>query len=527
MRKGKISRWLQYALGGFALVMASQSVAQTQGGSINVILNPEPPTLIYALNQQTPTQIVAGKIYEGLLTYDFELNPQPGLAKSWEISPDGLVYTFHLQEGVKWHDGEPFTSEDVRFSLEDMLEETHSRARANLSRVEKMELPDEHTIVITLGEPFAPFINTFEVSTAPIMPAHLYKDTEYRNNPANQTPIGTGPFKFEEWQRGRHIKLVRNEDYWQEGLPYLESIYFQVIPDATSRLLALENGSVQVASFGDIDFVFLPQLQSNPALDITHKGYEFAGPQAFIELNHREGHLGDKRFRQAIQYAIDRDFIAERIFFGAAKPATGPISSATKHHNKELNSYNYNPEKAVELLDEMGLEPDANGVRATVKLLGLPYGDTWNKVSEHIKSTLGQVGIEVILESTDAGNWARRYSDWDFEMVVAYLYQYSDPALGVDRTYRSDNIRQGIYGTNASGYTNKEVDRLLTEASAENDPEKRQALYDEAYAKVIEDSPTVWLVELSFPTITTNNVKNVTTSAIGVAETFANTYLEQ
>src|SRR5699024_2713562 len=104
------------------------------------------------LNQQTPTQIAAGKIYEGLLTYDFELNPQPGLAKSWEVSPDGLTYTFNLQEGVTWHDGKPFTSEDVRFSLQDMLAETHSRARASLSRVDKIDLPDEHTVVITLKE---------------------------------------------------------------------------------------------------------------------------------------------------------------------------------------------------------------------------------------------------------------------------------------------------------------------------------------------------------------------------------------
>ncbi|MGG4773282.1 ABC transporter substrate-binding protein [Alcaligenaceae bacterium 429] len=518
--------WWKSALGCAALAVASHSVAQTAGGSINVILNPEPPSLIYALNQQTPTQIAAGKIYEGLLTYDFELNPQPGLAKSWEISPDGLTYTFHLQEGVTWHDGQPFTSEDVRFSLQDMLADTHSRARANLSRVERIELPDEHTVVITLKEPFAPFINTLEVSSAPMMPAHLYKGTDYRNNPANQTPIGTGPFKFKEWQRGRYVQVVRNDQYWQEGLPYLDSIYFQVIPDAASRLLALENGSVQVASFGDIDFAFLPQLQGNPDLAITHKGYEFAGPQAFIELNHRDGPLADKRFRQAMQYAIDKDFIAKRIFFGAARPATGPISSVTKYHDNEATGYEFNPDKAIALLDEMGLKPDADGKRATVKLLGLPYGDTWNKVSEYIKNSLSKVGVEVVLESTDAGNWARRYADWDFEMVVVYLYQYSDPALGVDRTYLSSNIRQGIYGSNASGYENPEVDRLFAAAAVENDQAKRKALYEQANALLLEDSPAIWLVELSFPTITNSKVKNVTTSAIGVAENFATTYLE-
>lgn len=524
------SLFAKLALSAGALMLmaaAGTAAAQTKGGTLNVILNPEPPTLIYGINQQTPTQIVAGKIYEGLLTYDFDLKPKPSLAKSWEISPDGLTYTFHLQEGVKWHDGKPFTSEDVRFTLQDFLMQTHPRARGNLSHVAKLETPDAQTVVITLKEPFAPFLNAFEVSSAPIMPAHIYKGTDFRNNPANQTPIGTGPFKFKEWKRGRYVQLVRNDEYWQPGLPYLDSIYFQVIPDSASRLLALENGSVQVASFGDIDFAFLPQIKANPALEITTKGYEFAGPLAWMELNHRVKPLDDKRFRQALQYAIDRDFIAKRIFFGAARPATGPISSVTSFYDPNTPQHNYDPKKAIALLDEMGLKPDANGKRVSLRLLGLPYGDTWNKVSEYVKNSLSKVGIEVVLESTDAGNWARRYSNWDFDMTITYLYQYSDPALGVDRSYLSDNIRQGVYGTNISGYVNPELDTVFKKAAVENDKAQRQALYSKAASMLSEDAPSAWLVELSFPTITNKSVKNVTTSAIGVAETFATTYIQK
>ncbi len=518
----------QLALGAALLASAASGAhAQTRGGTLNVILNPEPPTLIYGLNQQTPTQIAAGKIYEGLLTYDFDLTAKPSLAKSWEISPDGLVYTFHLQQGVTWHDGKPFTAEDVRFSLQDYLPQTHPRARGNLSHVASIDTPDANTVKITLKQPYAPFLNAFEVSSAPIMPAHLYKGTDFRNNPANQTPIGTGPFKFKEWKRGQYVQLVRNEAYWQAGLPYLDNVYFQVIPDSASRLLALENGSVQVASFGDIDFAFLPQIKANPALEVTTKGYEFAGPLSWIELNHRVKPLDDKRFRQAIQYAIDRDFIAKRIFFGAARPATGPISSVTSFYDANIPQYKYDPKKAIALLDEMGLKPDANGKRVSLRLLGLPYGDTWNKVSEYVKNSLAKVGIDVVLESTDAGNWARRYANWDFDMTVTYLYQYSDPALGVDRSYRSDNIRQGVYGTNISGYNNPELDKVFTSASLETDKQKRQQLYTQAATTLAQDAPSAWLVELSFPTITSKSVKNVTTSAIGVAETFATTYIQK
>lgn len=507
-----------------AVAVTTTAVAQTRGGTINVILNPEPPTLIYGLNQQTPTQLVAGKIYEGLLTYDFDLTPKPGLAKSWSGSADGLTYTFKLQEGVKWHDGKPFTAADVIFSIQTYLSDTHPRARGNFSRVSEFLAPDPLTVIFKLREPYAPFLGAFEVSSAPMMPAHIYKGTDFRNNPANQTPVGTGPFKFGEWRKGQFIKLVRNDDYWQKGLPYLDGVTFQIIPDSSSRLLALENGTAHVASFGDIDFAFLPQVKKNPQLEVTTKGYEFAGPLAWLELNHRVKPLDDRRFRQAILHALDRNFIASRIFFGAAKPAKGPIASATRYFDPNIPQYAYDLKKAAALLDEMGLKPDGTGKRTTLKLLGLPYGDSWTKLAEYVKQSLGKVGIEVVLESTDAGNWARRYANWEYEMTITFLYQFGDPALGVARTYLSSNIRKGIYGTNSAGYINPKVDQLLSAAASATRPNSRQVIYTNAANLIAQDAAQAWLVELSFPTITNVKFKNVTTSAIGVAENFATTY---
>jgi len=505
----------------------SSASAQTRGGTLNVILNPEPPALMIGISSLSPALLVGGKMTESLLTYDFDLKPQPALAKAWQISPDGLTYTFELQEGVTWHDGKPFTADDVLFSMQEFLPEVHARARSNLRYIDRIEATGPLTVVITLKEPYAPFLSAFEVTTMPMVPAHVYRGTDFRANPANQAPIGTGPFKFKEWQRGRFILLERNDNYWRKGLPYLDRVYFQVIPDANSRLVALENGSVQVASFSDIDFAFLPQIRANRDLEITTEGYEFIGALAFMELNNRIAPLSDVRFRRAIAHAIDRKFIAERIYFGAARAATGPISSVTGFYDPNLPRHDYDPARAAALLDEMGLKPDANGRRATVKLLGLPYGDTWNKLSEYLKNALSKVGVEVVLESTDAGSWARRYSNWEFEMIISYLYQYSDPALGVDRLYRSDNIKQGIYASNIAGYVNKEVDALFDQAAGEVDPARRQQLYSQAYGQVALDAPTAWLVEIAFPTITHKKVKNVTTTAIGVAETFATTYIEK
>jgi ABC-type dipeptide transport system, periplasmic component len=174
------------------------------------------------LVQNGPTQMVAGNIYEGLLRYDTDMNPQPGLAESWEVSEDGLTYTFTLHEGVVWHDGEPFTAEDVVFSVDTFLRETHPRLRVSLQHVESVTALDDRTVQFQLKNPFGPFLGVFEVGTMPMIPKHIYEGTDFANNPMNATPIGTGPFKFEEWERGSYIHLVKNEDYYVEGQPYLD-----------------------------------------------------------------------------------------------------------------------------------------------------------------------------------------------------------------------------------------------------------------------------------------------------------------
>ena len=188
---------IRAALAGIALLAAvSPALAQTpqRGGTMNIIISPEPPTLMLGINQTTPAAIVGGKIYESLLRYDLQLKPMPGLAKSWSVSPDGLTYTFKLQEGVTWHDGTPFIADDVVFSAKTYLTTVHPRSRPIFQRCEEISAPDKHTVVFKLKGPFAPFIMAWEPSTAPIVPKHIYEGTDFRTNPANAKPIGTGPF---------------------------------------------------------------------------------------------------------------------------------------------------------------------------------------------------------------------------------------------------------------------------------------------------------------------------------------------
>lgn len=507
----------------------SPALAQTpaRGGTMNIIVQPEPPMLQLGLNQQGPTQTVAGKIYQGLLTYDEKLDPLPSLAKSWTVSDDGLTYTFKLHENVKWHDGKPFTSKDVIFSTTKFLPEVHSRARANFARCESITAPDDHTVVFKLKEPFPAFIRAFEVASAPMIPAHVYEGTDFRNNPANATPIGTGPFKLKEWVKGSYIHLTRNDEYYKPGLPYLDSIYFRVIPDAASRALALESGQVDQSQYNDIEPFDVARLKEVKSLNFTTKGYEFVAPVSWLEINHRVKPLDDKRFRKAIMYAIDRDFIRDKIWFGLGKVAAGPFNSSTKGFDASIVPYAKNVDKAKALLDEMGLKPDDKGVRATVKLMPMPYGETWQRLGEYLKQSLKQVGINVVLESTDVAGWVQRVSNWDYEITTNFTYQYGDPALGVSRTYVSDNIRKGVMFSNTMGYSNPKVDELFAAAAKENDPAKRQAMYSEVQKVLVDDVPVVWLLEMQFPTFVSKKFNNVITTGIGVNESYESVSLSK
>ncbi len=507
------------SIGGIPLGI-TRAAGQTKGGTLNTIIQPEPPLLVTALNQQQPTLTLGGKIYESLLRYDFELKPIPGLAKEWSVSPDGLVYTFKLFPNIKFHDGHPLTSEDVVFSTMKMLSETHARARGTFSRVEKAEAPDPLTVVFTLKAPFAPFLGSFDCTSAPIVPKHIYDGTDYRKNPANDKAIGSGPFKLKEWVRGSHVHLVKFDEYYRPGEPHLDEIIYRVIPDAASRSVALEQGTVQLTQWSDIEAFDVQRLSKLPHLEMTTRGYEFFAPHSWIELNNRVAPMNDKRFRQALMYALDRKAMLNRVYFGLGKIATGPVSSKTRFYEKNVKTYDYSVDKAKALLDEMGLKPGPDGKRVTISYLVPPYGEIYQRAAEFLRQSYGRIGVELQLENTDMAGWAQKCSNWDFQMTSNLVYQFGDPALGVSRTYVSSNIRKGVLFSNTAGYANPEVDKLFDEAAVATSDAKRQELYSAVQKILVEDVPVVWLYESDYPNFIDKKLKNVITTAVGVHETF-------
>ncbi len=505
-------------------VLAQQ--APRRGGVMNIVLQPEPPMLMLGINQAAPTQVAAGKIYQGLLTFDFDLNPLPSLAKSWTRSPDGLTYTFKLEENAKWHDGRPFTSADVVFSTPVYPPAVPRRARATFARVDRVETPDAHTVVYTLKEPFGPFLHMFEVSSAPMVPKHIYEGTDFRANPANNTPIGTGPFKFKEWVRGSHIELTRNETYHKPGMPYLDGIRFRFLPDAATRALALERGEVHQSQFDAIEPVEVRRLAALPNLSMTTRGYEFLSPIMWLDINVRAAPLNDKRVRQALLHAIDRNFIQRNIFLGMGKVATGPIASTTKYYDANVPTYPFDPARAQALLDAAGLRRGADGVRARLKALPLPYGEVWQRLAEYTRQALRNVGIELTLESLDVAGWFTRTTNWEYELTWNYLSQFADPALGVSRTYVSTNIRRGVPSSNIMGFANPRVDELFEAAARAVQDADRQRHYSELQRILCDEVPVGWILEMSWPNFVNRKFHDVITTGLGPVETYERAWME-
>ncbi len=502
----------------------AQGVTPKRGGTLTSMLTPEPAILILGVNGQAPTLVCASKIYQSLLTFSPTLEPQPLLAKSWSLSDDKKPYTFHLQENVKWHDGQPMTADDVVFSVMKFHYTLSPRARGVFASITSATAVDPHTVQFTLSTPFEPFLLMFDVTTTAIMPKHIYDGTDYRNNPANQKPIGTGAFQFDEWQRGNFIRLKRFEQYWKPGQPYLDEIIYRIVPDSQSRGIALQSGQVQLTSASDIEPFDVPRFQQQPNLTLSAKGWELFSPLSWLELNHRVKPLGDVRVRQAMSMAIDRDFVLKRLWFGIGKVATSPIASTTRFYDPASKLASRDVKAANALLDEAGLKPDANGVRFKLRHLTLPYGEIWSRLAEYQRASFKQIGIELTLESTDTGGWARRVSDWDYDTTINFLYQFGDPTLGVERTYVSTNIQKVVF-TNTGGYVNPEVDKLFATGRNAADPADRKAAFYAVQKLLIADIPQIWIQEMSFPTIFDKKVHNVIEFGTGIHAPFDDVFI--
>lgn len=509
----------------------AQSAADIDSGTLKFVLSPEPPFLLTAINTALQMGMVTSKVMEGLLYLDNELKPQPLLAQAWDISPDGLTYTFKLRPNVKWHDGQPFTSADVSYTILEVLKKVHPRGRSAFAKVTAVETPDPLTAVIKLSQPAPPMLTALASSyESPMVPKHLFAGTDPSANPYISKPVGTGPFVFKEWKKGDYILLEKNADYWQAGKPSLQRIVFRIISDASARAASFETGEGHIGGLSPIPLTDMPRIAKNPALSIETRGYAYMSPYMLMEVNLRKPPLNDVRVRQAIAHAIDRARMTQVVWLGYGQPAVSPIpSQVTTFHSTDLPKYEFNIDKAKKLLDDAGLKPGANGMRFKITHDFIPFGSEYQRTGEFIKQQLNRVGIDVELRSQDLPSFLRRaYTEYDFDTTSLYYGAFADPTQGVQRLYWSKAIQKGVVFTNNTGYNSPEMDRLLEGAQGENDPVKRKALYLDMQRLAMTDLPVIPLMETRFLTISSSKLKNHTVSADGIiGGNFADAYFEK
>lgn len=502
--------------------------APKKGGQINFAAWPPPTYLNGAITSAGPDPIVA-KCFDGLLEYGFGMAPEPSLAERWDVSDDGRRITFHLRQGVKWHDGEPMTSKDVAFTIMEMTKVHHGRGRTTFADVTSVETPDEHTAVFILSRPAPAILKSLDVTEVPIMPAHLYEGTNILENPVNTKPVGTGPWKFVEYKIGESVVLDRNDGYWREGLPNVDVMTIQYIGDAATRVALLESGAIDIVPHSMVPLSDIERLRESGVFDVTQRGYETFASLQFIDFRLDHEILGKKEVRQALAHAIDHEWIAQNIWYGYSFAATGPIhQDHSEYYTTDgVPSYPFDLAKAEEMLDAAGHPRGSDGVRFEVTMAPIPWGDEPLRTAEYIREQFRQIGVAMKIVTSDMGAFVKRvYTDRDFDMNIISGTSGPDPVIGVHRFYKSSSFSPGVAFSNGSGFRNEEVDALLDAAEAELDPAKRREQYKRFQQIVMEELPSLPFLAANRLTVANKRVHDHTTGAVGAVGTMARTWVE-
>jgi peptide/nickel transport system substrate-binding protein len=386
--------------------LSKKIAAPVKGGNLIVCQPAEPPGLDPTANTAAAIdRVVYANIYEGLVKVNRNGEFIPGLATAWTVSPDGKVYTFDLRKGVTFHNGEPFNAAVARWNLERNAAEATKNAHPEYFRgIEKIETPDEYTLVVTLKDVDALFIAHLAEGDAVMLPVKGYEN-------AASEPVGTGPFRFVTWVRGDRVEMTRNEKYWNPALPYLDKVTFKFIGDASAQIAALKAGDIDV-----IGYIAAPEQASEMARDKRFK--VFAGTttgEVIMGTNNKRKPFDNKLVRQAMAYAIDRQTVIDLVMFGYGTPIGSHWSPSTPYYEDLTARFAYNPEKARALLAEAGY-PD--GFEATIKLPAI-YSYS-RRAGEVIADMLGQVGIKLKIEVVEWPYWLDRIfkqKDYDLTMI--------------------------------------------------------------------------------------------------------------
>lgn len=479
------------ATGGFA-----QS-APVRGGSVVLGLGADPAGLNPAVSTSAQDLMVGCILYQGLTTTTDKGDIRPMLAKSWTISPDGRTYTFELN-AAKWQDGKSFTSEDVKYSLLEVNSKFSPVFAAAGRAIDSIDTPAPDKIVMHLKQPFGPMLISLSCSNGgAILPEHVFKGTNISANPASTAqPVGLGPFTLKEWVRGDHITMVRNPDYYEQGKPYLDQVIFRIIPQAASRTQALLAGDVDYTSYYYVSTNDYPVLRADPNLRLVPAGLPPSINMLVFNVTRKP--LSDKRVRQALAMATNRDFLERAAFRNNGSVGTMPFPSkiawAADPDIDYRKMYPFDVAKANALLDAAGLKRGPDGTRFKINMLYQSDDPELPVAAVSLKDMWKAVGVDLTVVPVDfATSIPRMFKQRDFDtMMIAYT-SFGDPALGLARIFITSAIGK-TYG-NSSGYSNKTVDDLFAEAEQATTQGERGVLYRKVQTILADDLPMLTLNE--------------------------------
>lgn len=479
------------------------------GGTAIIHVLSEQRILNPALRASTGVYYISGKIVEPLidLTYDGYV---PVLATQWSGSDDGLTISLSLRENVRWHDGQPFTCADVAFTAMEMWKPLLNYSSSLQANLEAVDCPDPHTAIFTYSKPMP--LELFVAAMPDLghpMPRHLYEGTDILNNPYNTAPVGTGPFRFVEYERGQYVMAEKNKDYWREGFPYLDRIVWRFMADKSAAAAALETGEVHESGFIGVSMADVVRLSDDDRFDIGTEGYENNVAHSTIEFNHRNPILADVRVRRAIHHGLDIDYAIDTVMRGFATPGTGPVPVAGgANHTDDVPTYPYDPERARALLDEAGYPAGADGIRFKLRHRPAPWGEYTQMWGEYFKQAMGEIGIEVEILANDAPGFLNGvYLDHDFDTANGWHQFRSDPAVSTTVWLRSGQA-EGTPWSNQFGWTDAEVDRMIDAAASELDPAARADLYHAIQRRAMEELPVIFAIEHPFISVTSKALRN-------------------
>ena len=492
MRKALIAVALLALLASFA-ACARQQPAKTVAV---IAVDSDPDTMNTGLSTSWVAGEIGGKIFNGMIWLDNDFKPRPSLAESWDVSPDGLKYVFHLRKNVKWHDGKDLTSADVKFTFEQVLAKHHPRSRTAFQFVDSVTTPDAHTVVVTMKKPYAAFLSLQTACDGPILPRHIYEGMDILKNPANLQPVGSGPFVFKEWVRGDHVTLERNPKYFDKV--NLERVIFKIVPQANQRVSALESGDVDYIGYLAFPKSEYARLQDSK----TVVAKERAGMPAigFLFFNTRRAPFDKPAVRHAVAHALDRDKLVQLAFEGLGVPGKGPFGSGyawTYKAGSEADydvAFKHDLAKASQLLDQAGLPKGAGGMRVKANLVYQSGQAQFESLVQVIRDQLREVAIDVQLVPLERSAMIDKvYTQYDFDMALQSYLGGADPIIGYHRIYATG--AKGVSYVNATGYANPELDALLNNAAATVDLAERERIYFEAQKILVKDLPTLVLFD--------------------------------